>query len=181
MHVIKPRGLWLKYAKRADRAQKKRSLSFVVPTKAGVYDEYMKSKKKPAPKKRREGFTLIELMTCVGVVGILSAISYPIYAGYVDNTKANLVKDKLRATHMQEQEYFASHASYYAPSASCAGDGRVAINASLFGGQNVLNEQGVTYCLTQTAGDNFLMRASYTGSDGTATSYTINQSGATNF
>ena len=33
-----------------------------------------------------KGFSLIELMVVVGVIGIISAIAYPSYQGYIQDT-----------------------------------------------------------------------------------------------
>jgi len=198
MYFIKPPGAWIKEAshrkiagpKGAGKAKK----TALAPAKAGIYDLHMKRKEAHASPKRRcggisaprkktgaQGFSMIELLTSLGIIGVLSSISYPMYVGYVDNTKIKVVQDKLRAAHMQEQEYFASYAAYYAVSASCDGDDAASINASLFGGQNVLGDSGTEYCLTQTATDNFLMKATYTAGSGDETQYTIDQNGTTNF
>jgi prepilin-type N-terminal cleavage/methylation domain-containing protein len=39
--------------------------------------------------KSNAGFSLLELLTVIGVIGILSAIVIPAYSGYVKNTKIN--------------------------------------------------------------------------------------------
>ncbi len=125
-----------------------------------------------------KGFTLIELLIVVSILGILSIIGIPQYLGYVDNSRATVVKNNLRTIYMQEQGYYRSNNAYYSTGASCA-DRTSQINTNLFSGKTVLVNDGYYYCITQTTVDNFTARANKT--DGSGTFYTVTHLNVTNF
>ena len=54
----------------------------------------------------KAGFTLLELMIVVAIVGIISAIGIPQYLGYTDSSKISVVKNGLRTIYMQQQDYY---------------------------------------------------------------------------
>ena len=69
---------------------------------------------------RQSGFTLIELMIVVAIVGILAAISYPSYQSYVERTGRSDGIAKLSEV-MQAQERFYSQNQTYTPNLGLGG------------------------------------------------------------
>lgn len=58
---------------------------------------------------RFKGFTLIELMIVVAIVGILAAIAYPSYQSYVESTRRSLAQaDLLEIAQFLERRYSAN-------------------------------------------------------------------------
>src|SRR5512139_2488457 len=62
--------------------------------------------------KKREGFTLIELMIVVAIIGILAAIAIPNFIKFQLRSKAGEGKVNLAAIRTAEESYFAEAGTY---------------------------------------------------------------------
>ena len=80
--------------------------------------------------KSKKGFTLIELMIVVAIVGILAAIAIPAYLDYTVKTKITEVTTAMDALAQAASEYHAS-AGYFPDPATSPYDAAVAAFASV--------------------------------------------------
>lgn len=73
---------------------------------------------KSAPLVQR-GFTLIELMIAVAIVGILAAIAYPSYADHVRRGKIAAALGEMSAARVRLEQYYQDHRHYGSSATGC--------------------------------------------------------------
>jgi prepilin-type N-terminal cleavage/methylation domain-containing protein len=90
-----------------------------------------------------KGFTLVELLVVVALLGILSAIAIPAYNGYIDSVKTNSAQNSLRLIYLTEVEQFSDNGEYYSITTSCGSNSHLAnlININLFGGSKTIPQE----------------------------------------
>lgn len=61
---------------------------------------------------RKHGFTLIEVMIVLAIVGVLSAVAIPLYNGYTNRAKRVEAEERLMNLAAVEEDYFNTYREY---------------------------------------------------------------------
>ena len=125
--------------------------------------------RKLSPLPGSRGFTLIELMIVVAVIGILLAIGVPNYQEYVLRSKLTDASSSLSQLRVTMEQYFQDNRSYDLAPAAPAGICGVVVLA-----RN--NNYFIYTCATANAGQTFLITATGVAAGGTGQfTYTIDE------
>ena len=93
------------------------------------------------------GFSLIELLVVVAIIGVLAAIGVPMYTSYLEGVKLEDAKQGLASIYMMEEQYKSMSGSYYTGPNCCSAASSAALTQTLFGGQQSLNEENYWYAV----------------------------------
>lgn len=111
--------------------------------------------------KRSQGFTLIELMIVVAVIGILMAIAIPNYNDYITRSRISEAVGTLSDVKVRMEQYFQDNRYYNVDGTADTTCGVTAVATNSFAFTCVASLNGQAYVWTAT-GDGRMDKFSYT-------------------
>lgn len=130
------------------------------------------------------GFTLMELMIVVAILGILAALAYPQYIGYVEKGKRAECRSALLVAAQKMEKFYSNNNRYPAAGAAGLTEARIAANSN-DGNPGASCTIAITNSVLPTGTPtptpaSYLLTATATYPDRSCTSFTLNETSSKN-